>query len=35
VKLQTSSHYPGARELSESCVSHNSGTQSGVWGRSP
>ena len=23
----------GARELSESCVSHNSGTRSGVWGR--
>ena len=27
--------WAGARELSESCVSHNSGTRSGVWGRSP
>ena len=25
----------GAREISESCVSHNSGTRSRVWGRSP
>ena len=35
VKILSLAVLSGARELSESCVSHNSGTRSGVWGGAP